>query len=281
MTTAGLGDLETDMGRLALLATNEAARKGMRLALIEARRCGFNTVTFAGITCTSTDQRGKTNEQRQHEHSEESPAPRRRRKSTARRQKDSEAFTEKRMRRKLLEVMPIIGKTMRALKTESDPRTETLATTPTPPPTTMEIEEGAGGPLATRTEPHATPPAQTAQRGQKRDERPSPSKEKGEGGMQEYKASSETLTRIYDIARTAVEAPPPEPRHEEWQAAAVDAGKRKIISIIRAEVRQQGIQAQPSSIWLVASELLSKLDDEAEAATRLEHEGYLCPPRVY
>lgn len=258
------------MGRLALLATNEAARKGLRLALSEARRCGFNTVTFAGITCTSTDQRGKTNEQHQHEHSEESPAPRRRRKSTARKQKDSEAFTEKRMRRKLLEVMPIIGQTMRALKTESDPRTETLATTPTPPPTIMEIEEEAGGPLATQTESHATPPAHTVQRGQKRDERPSPSKEKGEGGMQDYQASSETRSRIYDMARDAVSS----------QATDMDATKRKIIAIVRAEIRQQGIQVHPSRIWFAVRDLLNELDDEAAEppTTRLEHLGYLNPP---
>ena len=133
--------LETEMRRLALLSSDVEARRGLRLALCEGRRAGFTALTFAGITFNSNLQpKEGTAAQRQDRRPSPPPAARRRSKTPARKQKDAEKFKEKRMKRKLLAVLPIINKMM-TLSQEGAPKQEAPASSsPSPAPAAAPAE---------------------------------------------------------------------------------------------------------------------------------------------
>lgn len=123
--------VENELRKLTLLSSSEEARRGLRLALCEGRRAGFTSMTFAGITFSSNSKpQGGTDAQHQDQRPSPPPAASRRRKTPARKQKDAEKHREKRMKRKLLAVLPIINKTMSALVGDAP-------MAPAPPPASL------------------------------------------------------------------------------------------------------------------------------------------------
>ena len=106
--------LSDQMRTLSLLGADEAARQGLRALLREGRRCGLDTVEFAGVSLSSSTAAAAAvrlqsgNDSRQQAGVARKP----RRKSDERRERDAERYREKRMRKKLFAVLPIVNAVM-------------------------------------------------------------------------------------------------------------------------------------------------------------------------
>ena len=107
--------LSDEMRALSLLGADEGARQGLRALLREGRRCGFDTVEFAGVSfSSSTAGAGAVHLQSGNDGRQQASGARRpRRKSDERRERDAERFREKRMRKKLFAVLPLINAVMK------------------------------------------------------------------------------------------------------------------------------------------------------------------------
>ena len=101
---------------LSLLGADKAARRGLRAVLREGRRCGLDTVTFAGVSLSSSAvAAGTVQMQRSSGSSQQANGARKpRRKSDARRERDAEKYREKRLRKKLFAALRIINTVMQS-----------------------------------------------------------------------------------------------------------------------------------------------------------------------
>jgi len=109
---------------LALLGGDDAAKRGLQAVVRAGRRHGMDTVQFAGVTISSSrakeaDSRhgGRGSGASGGQSGDETPPqkPKRRRKATAaKRAKDAERHRAKRMKNKLLAIMPILNRVMSA-----------------------------------------------------------------------------------------------------------------------------------------------------------------------
>ena len=102
--------LSDEMRALSLLGADEGARQGLRALLREGRRCGFDTVEFAGVSfSSSTAGAGAVHLQSGNDGRQQASGARKpRRKSDERRERDAERYREKRMRKKLCAVLPLV-----------------------------------------------------------------------------------------------------------------------------------------------------------------------------
>jgi len=117
--------LSEPMALLSLLGTNAAAMQGLRVLLREGRRSGYGSAEVAGVTLTSgpkVPRRGGKPKTRRGEQQAEGGERKAKRKSDARRTKGEEIFRSKRMRKKLLAILPIINEVMGAAASEAAPR---------------------------------------------------------------------------------------------------------------------------------------------------------------
>ena len=112
------------MKALSVLVTDEATKQGLRVLLREGRRCGYDSMQVAGVTIfnSATEARRKKGPTPRGKVQAEGSKRKQRRKSDARRANDEEIFRNKRMRRKLFSVLPIIGRVMGEAASEAAPR---------------------------------------------------------------------------------------------------------------------------------------------------------------
>ena len=120
--------LSEQMKALSVLVTDEATRQGLRVLLREGRRCGYDSMQVAGVTLfnSATGARRKKEPTPRGKVQAGGSERKQRRKSDARRAKDEEIFRDKRMRRKLFSVLPIIGRVMGEAASEAEPRAEAV-----------------------------------------------------------------------------------------------------------------------------------------------------------
>ena len=111
--------LPFDAKALTSLGSNEEVRRGLRAAIREGRRGGFTVLQFAGLTLSA--QQATPNQVK--------PRRRRRRpKTPAQREKSAADFEQKRLRSKLLSVLPIVNRIMSAQRNPAQPASALCAT---------------------------------------------------------------------------------------------------------------------------------------------------------
>ena len=131
-----------DVKALAQLGADEAARQGLRAIIREGRRSGLDTVQVAGVVISSSARPSQPKQQQQ-------PKQRRRRpKSAAQKEAGKEKFEQKRIRRKLFAVLPIINRVMGA---------HARAPTEEPALQPMEASTGVAPASAIRSSPEPLP----------------------------------------------------------------------------------------------------------------------------
>jgi len=112
------------MRTLAMLGDDDAAKRGLRAVISAGRRHGLDTVQIAGVTITSSKPKetgprhggrggGVSGGQRS---ADQAPSKRKRRgkPSVARQARDAERRRAKKMKHKLLAVLPIVSRVMSA-----------------------------------------------------------------------------------------------------------------------------------------------------------------------
>ena len=111
--------LPFDAKALTSIGSNEEVRRGLRAAIREGRRGGFTVLQFAGLTLSA--QQATPNQVK--------PRRRRRRpKTPAQREKSAADFEQKRLRSKLLSVLPIVNRIMSARRNPAQPASALCAT---------------------------------------------------------------------------------------------------------------------------------------------------------
>lgn len=194
--------LAESMRQLSLLGADPVAKRGLRVLLQESRRCGLDAVQVGGITITSLRSAESVSQPPQNRTTG-------RRKSEARRMKDAEAYRERRMRRKLLAVLPIVNRVMmggRGALVEEPPATA-------PPP---DAEA-----------PPSTPPA--ASRPKRDTDRTPPARD---GGITERKPAGSLLRQLSEAVPDCTNIPLPAQQLAQAEELCLryDAGLRESLT---------------------------------------------------
>ena len=171
-----------DVKALAQLGADEAARQGLRAIIREGRRSGLDTVQVAGVVISSSARPNQPKQQQQ-------PKQRRRRpKSAAQKEAGKEKFEQKRIRRKLFAVLPIINRVM-GVQARAPTEKPAEASAGVAPASAIPITTGSPQPLRMRTSAPAQ--EQVCARGQEDSAK--------EHGLQVLSESEERQRQIHQL----------------------------------------------------------------------------------
>ena len=118
-----LAALQNGMSELSLIGADEAARQGLRAVIREGLRCGFDTVQVAGVVFSRSGSSRKELHQGRRQpagsNAVDEPKSRRRKKTPEQRARDAEKYRDKRMKRKLLAVLPVMNRVLAEIAAEA------------------------------------------------------------------------------------------------------------------------------------------------------------------